>query len=258
MTARRKKTQLPAAYEQPYDSSFKALLDDQTLALLCFCLEEEVLVATEVKESIFKREMVKPALRVDCAYIILSRKTREGPINHEIMHVEFETAPNLEVGERMSEYRVLLGRKHKLPIVQTLLCPFETPYLPTSPYRMQRNDGEMLSESRYKVIALWKCEASKLLAEEKVELYALLPAMKGATAEMLAQGIKAMRAFYAGDEGRLISHLLWFGTFLARTNTVSEEDKERTRREMEDFESLHDANPFVRRRFAKGRAEGLG
>ncbi len=108
-----------------------------------------------------------------------------------------------------------------------------------------------------KVITLWKCEASKLLAEEKVELYALLPAMKGATAEILAQGIKAMRAFYAGDEGRLISQLLWFGTFLARTTTVSEEDKERTRREMEDFESLHDANPFVRRRFDKGRAEGL-
>src|SRR5438876_1455793 len=175
MPARRKKTQLPAAHEQPYDSSFKALLDDQTLALLSFFLEEEVLSANEVKESIFKREMVKPALRVDCAYAIRSRKTEQGPINNEIVHMEFETAPTLDMGERMSEYRVLLRRKHKLPIVQVLVCPFETPYLPTPPYRMERDDGEMLLESRYKVIALWKCEASKLLANEWVELYALLP-----------------------------------------------------------------------------------
>src|SRR2546423_15074578 len=131
MPARRKKAQLPEAYEQPYDSSFKALLDDQTLALLCFCLEEEVLFTTEVKESIFKREMVKPALRVDCAYIILSRKTREGPINKEILLIEFETAQNLEVGERMSEYRVLLGGKNKLRVERTLLGPFERASVPT-------------------------------------------------------------------------------------------------------------------------------
>jgi hypothetical protein len=257
MPTRRKKTQLPVAHEQPYDSSFKALLDDQTLALLSLFLEEEVISAHELKESIFKREMVKPALRVDCAYTIRSRKNEQGPINNEILHMEFETAPTLEIGERMSEYRMLPCRKHKQPIVQVLVCPFETPYLPMPPYRMQREDGELLLESRYKVVALWKCEVSELLTKGWVELYALLPAMKGATYEVLAQGIKAMRTFYAADEGRLCTHLLWFGTLLARTTTVSQEDKERTRREMNEFESLLDSNPFVRQRFAKGRAEGL-
>jgi hypothetical protein len=43
---------------------------------------------------------------------------------------------------------------------------------------------------------------------------------------------------------------------LARTTTVSQQDKERIRAEMNDFESLHDANPFVQRRMAKSRAEG--
>jgi flagellar biosynthesis/type III secretory pathway protein FliH len=38
---------------------------------------------------------------------------------------------------------------------------------------------------------------------------------------------------------------------------VSEEDKERIRDEMSDFESLHDANPFVQKRMVKARAEGL-
>jgi hypothetical protein len=70
------------------------------------------------------------------------------------------------------------------------------------------------------------------------------------------QGIKAMRAFYAGDESRLITHLLWFGTLLARTTTVSEKDKERIRAEMDDFESIHDVNPFVQKRMIKARTEG--
>jgi hypothetical protein len=91
----------------------------------------------------------------------------------------------------------------------------------------------------------------------QVELFALLPAMKGAMYGVLSQGIKAMREFYAGDESRLITHLLWFGTLLTRTTMVSEEDKERIRAEMDDFESIHDVNPFVQKRVAKGRAEGL-
>ncbi|HZU04311.1 MAG TPA: hypothetical protein VFA10_31920, partial [Ktedonobacteraceae bacterium] len=62
--------------------------------------------------------------------------------------------------------------------------------------------------------------------------------------------------FYAGDESRLITHLLWFGTLLTRTTTVSEKDKERIRAEMSDFESIHDVNPFVQKRMIKARTEG--
>ena len=106
------------------------------------------------------------------------------------------------------------------------------------------------------MIALWKEEASKLLASGRVELYALLPAMKGATYELLAQGLRAMKDFYAGDESRLCMHWLWFGTLLDRTTTVSQQDKERTRIEMSESESLLDSNPFVRARVAKGEARG--
>src|SRR5205823_3862853 len=66
----------------------------------------------------------------------------------------------------------------------------------------------------------------------------------------------AMKAFYVGDESRLCMHWLWFGTLLDRTTTVSQEDKERTRIEMSESESLLDSNPFVRARVAKGVARG--
>ncbi len=109
----------------------------------------------------------------------------------------------------------------------------------------------------FRVVALWKREATELLAKDWVELYALLPAMKGATFALLSEALKAMRAFYAHDESRLRTHLLWFDTFLNRTTTVSEADKERTYEVMNDVESLLDSGRFVQKRMAKSRAEGL-
>lgn len=256
MPRKRKTTETPNSQEQPYDSSFKALLDDQTTAMLSFLLGEEVLLAYELKESVFKRETVKPALRVDCAYVVRSRKYGQERIRTYIVHIEFETAPTSEIEKRLFEYYALLDRKHDRPIVQILVCPFQTPNLPLSPYRICMEDGEVLQKFRYRAMALWRWEAIVLLVCGQVELFALLPAMKGATYAVLSEGLKAMRAFYAGDESRLITHLLWFGTLLTRTTTVSEKDKERIRAEMSDFESIHDVNPFVQKRMIKARTEG--
>ena len=161
MPRKSKTTQWVVAHEQPYDSSLRALIEDQTLAMLSYFFGEEVLWAEE-----------------------------------------------------------------------------------------------LLLESRYRVLALWKEEAGKLLASGRVELYTLLPTMKGATSEVLTQGLRAMRVFYVGDESRLCMHWLWFGTLLDRSTTVSQQDKERTRIEMSESESLLDSNPFVRDRVAKGEARG--
>jgi len=141
--------------------------------------------------------------------------------------------------------------------VQVLVCPFETANLPTAPNEIALEDGDVQITHHYRVVALWKREATELLAKDWVELYALLPAMKGATFALLSEALKAMRAFYAHEESRLRTHLLWFDTFLNRTTTVSEADKERTYEAMNDVESLLDSGRFVRQRVAKSRAEGL-
>src|SRR5947209_4788872 len=163
MPGKRETTEIANAQEQPYDSSFKALLDDQTTAMLSFLLGEEVLSAYELKESLFKREAVKPALRVDCAYVVQSRKYGQERIRTYIVHIKFETAPSSEIEERLFEYYALLLRKHKRPIVQLLVCPFQTP-LPTPPHRVTMEDGEVLQEFRYRAVALWRWEAVVLLA----------------------------------------------------------------------------------------------
>ncbi len=102
-----------------------------------------------------------------------------------------------------------------------LVCPFETANLPPAPNEVALEDGEVQITHHFRVVALWKREATELLAKGWVELYALLPAMKGATFALLSEALKAMRVFYAHDESRLRTHLLWFDTFLNRTTMGS-------------------------------------
>ncbi len=256
MPGKRKTTELANSQEHPYDSSFKALLDDQTRAILSFLLREEVLSAYELKESLFKRETVKPALRVDCAYVVRSRKYGQERIRTYIVHIEFETAPTSDIEKRLFEYYALLQRKHELPIVQILVCPFQTANLPTPPYSISMEDGEELQQFNYSVVALWQWQAIVLLACGQVELFALLPTMKGATASVLVQAIGSMKQFYGADESRFCTHLLWFDTLLSRTTTVSKQAKERVRQAMNEFESLLDSSHFVQQRVARSRAEG--
>src|SRR6266705_537440 len=99
--------QEPQAYQQqPYDSSLKALLDDQPIPLLSFLFGEEMEYAQEIKEGLLK-EGVGPSLRVDCAYMVRNR----GHTAEYVGHVEFEVSPTREIEARLLEYFSLLYRK---------------------------------------------------------------------------------------------------------------------------------------------------
>jgi len=242
-----------AAHEQRYDTTFKALLDDVTLALLSFLFGEEIIFAQELKESLFKQDTIKPALRVDCAFYIRSRLRELAGI--VIGHVEFETAPTSNIGARLFEYAAMLYNVYLVAVVQVLVCPFETSALPRSPLQLKWGE-EVHSEHRYRVVALWQYEASKLVEQGQVELYALLPTMKGATYVLLVQALKDMRAFHT-DESRLCQHLMWFDALLGRTTTVTPEDKRRVHHAMiNEFRSLLDEGFFVKMRVAESLEEG--
>jgi hypothetical protein len=190
---------------QPYDTSFKAFLDKVTLELLSFLLGEELLFAEELKETLFKQESINPPLRVDCVYLAGSRERQaDGPF---VLHVEEEMAPSQEVEERLAEYALLLYRRHHRPIVQVLLCPFESKYLPSSPFEIKWGQ-RVLTQHHYLVVALWQREASELLERKHLRLYALLPTMKGITADLLIDSLREQRAFFAENESQLCEHLL--------------------------------------------------
>jgi hypothetical protein len=244
--------QEPQAYQQqPYDSSFKALLDDQPISMLSFLFGEEVENAQELKEALLK-EGTKPSLRVDCAYMVRKR----GQAAEYVGHVEFEVSPSREIEARLLEYFGLLYRKYRKPVISVLVSPFETKNLPTSPLVVEF-EGKILLDLHYRVDALGQYEAYEVFNRRHVELYTLLPTMKGGDAELLLRAIEEMQKFYIGQRDRLANHLLWFNTFLGRTTTVTQRDKERIDKKMEDFDSLLDESPFVQKRKAEALTEGL-
>ncbi|HKF36745.1 MAG TPA: hypothetical protein VKB35_07560 [Ktedonobacteraceae bacterium] len=136
-----------------------------------------------------------------------------------------------------------------------MVCPFRT-NIADPPLRIT-SEGEEVLVFHYQVIRLWTYKARKYLDEHMVSIYALLPTMDGADYEMLAQALDEMKKWYDGQPNKLATHLLWFGTFLYRTDTVSPEDKERIAKKMENLDSLLDENPFVQKRWAEGREEGI-
>jgi hypothetical protein len=83
-----------------------------------------------------------------------------------------------KVEVRLAEYAIMLHHKHRLPVRQLLLCPFETPKLPTPPFQMKLKD-EVITVHHYRVVGLWQREARELVEQKRVRLYPLLPTMKG-------------------------------------------------------------------------------
>ncbi len=246
------KQQSKPSQRQPYDSSFKALLDDQTLAFLSYFLEEEIIEAQELKESIVKEGTVEPSLRVDGVYQV-RRRERAGDC---VGHVEFESAPTRETDGRLFEYYGGLYRKYRKPVLQTLICPFEGYGIPIPPLKVEL-DGKTLAEINYKVIELYKREAQELLDKGNVAVYAILPTMKGANFDRLVQGLQEMKEYYKEQEGRFSGHFVWFSTFLYRSTIVSEEHKERIKQKMKEIGSLHEGNPLLEELKAEGEAQGL-
>ena len=100
--------------QQVYDTSFKALLQNQTAEKLNYFVEG-IESARELSEK-----ALKPSLNVDGAYMI-----RQNGIE-KVLHVEFETDPASDMPHRMHEYCGILFRKYKTIIISLVVCPFRT------------------------------------------------------------------------------------------------------------------------------------
>jgi hypothetical protein len=218
------------------------LLDDQTLPMLSFLLGEDIVEARELEEDLyelmkdlFEEGLFEPTPHIDCAYMVSDRK---GDSERRYMvYLDFEMAPTDDTVSYSLVFFARLHGKYEIPILPVLVSPFETPDLPAPP--LQRDiAGEVYLRYNYRMVALWQREASELLKRRWVELYALIPTMKGAAYPVLAQALRHMEDFYTGQESRLRTHLSWFETLLNRTTTVSQEDKRRIRIVLNELNKL--------------------
>ena len=237
--------------QQVYDSTLKALFQDQTEDMLSLLLGE-----VELAEAIDGEVIKSATLRTDRCYRF--KRTKEAE-KEELAHIELETAFDNDILPRMLEYYGLLYRKYRLPITPIVVYPFYIPSLPESELVIENEKGVILT-LKVEVIALWQYQADTYLEQHKVGIYSLLPTMGGANYDILLQALEEMKAWHRDHPTQLASHLLWFSTFLQRTTIVSSIDKERIVRKMESGDSwlsLLDENPFVQRKQLEAEEKGL-
>lgn len=239
MPRRKSQTQTP---QQPYDSALKGLMENHAGEIISQLLPHTRVIREENSE--IKRE----ALRVDLAYLV------ERLLSAYILNLELQSGTDQEMAERMLRYHVELYPRHHLPVISVILYLFEST-LPTPPFRVIDGDKILLSMD-YQVIALWKLDAQKYLQSGIICMYTFLPAMKGATAPMLIQALRAMEQEYS--RYHFSRHLTRFIYILQRSTTVSEEDKEIVMKVIHtEYDSLIDENLEVQKRVEKGAVQAL-
>jgi hypothetical protein len=89
-----------------------------------------------------------------------------------------------------------------------------------------------------------------------ISVYPLLPAMEYTGTAILLKAIDEMVEYYQGDETELSQQLLWFKIFLARTDTIPEEEKKQVEERLDVFEQLLEESSYVQKQRAIGEARG--
>lgn len=237
----RKKTAL--RYQQPYDSTLKALFEANTADMLSFVVGATVERITELTG-----ETLKPPLRVDRGYEVW----RNGKLH--VVHVEMETDGDDDMDARMLEYFGILYHRYKKPIISVVMYPFQTT-TPEPPLEVSSDDEEVM-RFKYRVRKLWEEDARQFIQEWPASLYALVPTMKNADYEVLSQALDAIAVFYARQHRLLRIRLLWFDLFLTRTKTVTAEDRRRIMQKLDQFDSLLAQSRYVQKKMAEGEEKG--
>ncbi len=87
-------------------------------------------------------------------------------------------------------------------------------------------------------------------------IYALLPTMSGANAELLNKAIDEMVEYYKDDNERLTRELRWMGIVLRRADTVALDEKRIVEERLNMYDDLMERDPKMRMLFAEKEAKG--
>lgn len=243
MARRRQSRRVTQEQQQPYDNVLKLLLEHQEAAMLPYFLDEVEFL------EVLDLEVLKAPLRVDRVYRIRYRG------EEHILHLEFEVSGGKKMATRLLIYNAYFLDKFGLPVISIIVYPFETT-MAESPLQVRSGRKELLT-FHFRVMPLWKLQASEYLDRHSVSMYGLLPTMQGADLATLTQAIEEMRTYYKGDDTRLRRELLCFRTLLQRATTVKLEDKQQLEERLSMFNDLFEDDPFIQQKRAEGRAEGL-
>ena len=103
---------------------------------------------------------------------------------------------------------------------------------------------------------LWLLHAEQYLRDHALFMYALLPTMKGANADLLNSAINEMIQYYKDDNERLARELRWMGIVLRRADTIVLNEKRIVQERLNMYDDLMERDPKMRKIFADKEAQG--
>jgi hypothetical protein len=197
-------------------------------------------------------ELDRSTLKADLVYNI----TMDGL--PAILNMELQTDPEQHMPLRILQYHALLLAKEKIPVFSVILYPFQAHMPPEQePLFEERCGDKTLLTLNYGVVKLWTRDAAAYVRSGYIYMYAFLPCMGNATADLLIQAIWEMHTYYPHEELR--KHLVRFYSFLRKTPMLPDGEKSKVE-EVLHMQYGHDwlieTLPEVIDIKAKGKAEG--
>ena len=154
---------------------------------------------------------------------------------------------------RLLQYHVNLHAKYKKPVISVVLYPFEE-NISLPPYE-EMSVEEALLTWKYWALGLYNLEADHFRRKQAFCMYSLLPAMKGAHADMLIQALHDLKLRYPTEAMK--HHLDRFWKMLQKSITITQEDKMRVEEELKmQYDWFIDTVPEVIERVNRSKAEG--
>ncbi|HEY0754078.1 MAG TPA: hypothetical protein VGD98_08970 [Ktedonobacteraceae bacterium] len=221
-----------ANYEQNYqvyDNLLKRLLERNASSIIPRLLASNGLEMVDIVEEL-NVEVLIPPRRNDRVFSSLIRGTPH------ITHFEIEISGNTKMAARLLIYHALLFEKYHKPVRSVIVYPFKTTMV-ESPMREKSNDEELVT-FHFQRIPLWELDAHEYFDEQDVCMYALLPAMRGATQEMHMQAIAQMIKYYQDNDDELRNQLLCFGVMMRRAEMLPTVQIKEVLEKMKEYDPL--------------------
>lgn len=155
-----------------YDSILKFLIDEYTLPILTWLLNQEITQPVEILNT----ELNVEPIRADGVFFL--------QVGERMIHLEFQVSPESKppLPLRMLDYWVRLYRIYNKPIEQIVifLRPDNSPKVWEDTFQVSN------TIHRYRVIRIWECDATPLLKQPELLPLAVL-AQTNQPEELLSQ-----------------------------------------------------------------------
>ena len=100
-----------------------------------------------------------------------------------LFHVELQTYPDAQIGERLAEYAIRLWRDEHLPIRSMVIYLQDAGHVADPPFSFERGSGQGGLRYHYDVVRLWEVALERVLQTQETGLLPLAPLAAGATEE---------------------------------------------------------------------------